>query len=411
MSDAIKTAKLQADKMSARLKQLGVVIKRTQCLEAIAAINNYPDWNRFSAALASGAASPVVTGVSQQMSERYIVGDMADISCSEYARKVFCAALRAGHQPIYVELISGRSRPFPPPAGAAVSKLDVLFDWEGDIRSTHDVISNLSKNENLFSDPALAEKLFPSPLHIALAYDPRPGKQSETEVDKAVERQKIAGSLASALDGISLFLANYCRTLASPMVIIDDSRDIGYGSTSLGRLLHYQVGKELHKVIDRLMGHAPSVLFIYSGEQGHVLGGRFDIKTFEANTMPALMADDSPFLASIKTAFNATERPVVPSSEKNINSLIRICALAGFDFTYHSELLAYLSRIENWQPEFLRLVHSHDRLVTVEPSLLASTLTNVVGESTPLLSAAPTLAQMIGDWVPAAIDTLKSRLK
>ncbi|WFG00131.1 glyoxalase superfamily protein [Aeromonas caviae] len=168
MSDAIKTAKLQADKMSARLKQLGVVIKRTQCLEAIAAINNYPDWNRFSAALASGAASPVVTGVSQQMSERYIVGDMADISCSEYARKVFCAALRAGHQPIYVELISGRSRPFPPPAGAAVSKLDVLFDWEGDIRSTHDVISNLSKNENLFSDPALAEKLFPSPLHIAL---------------------------------------------------------------------------------------------------------------------------------------------------------------------------------------------------------------------------------------------------
>ncbi|MDU7313312.1 MAG: hypothetical protein E7L31_18355 [Aeromonas sp.] len=40
MSDAIKTAKSQAEKMSTRLKQLGVEIKRTQCLEAIAAINN-----------------------------------------------------------------------------------------------------------------------------------------------------------------------------------------------------------------------------------------------------------------------------------------------------------------------------------------------------------------------------------
>lgn len=49
MNITLKEAKQQADRLSARLAELGVAIKRTQALEAIAAVHNYADWNRFQA--------------------------------------------------------------------------------------------------------------------------------------------------------------------------------------------------------------------------------------------------------------------------------------------------------------------------------------------------------------------------
>ena len=49
-SASIAEAKSQADRLTARLNELGVNLKRTHALEAIAAIYNYSDWNRFQAA-------------------------------------------------------------------------------------------------------------------------------------------------------------------------------------------------------------------------------------------------------------------------------------------------------------------------------------------------------------------------
>ena len=45
----ITAAKAQADRLTTRLRDLGVEIKRTQSLEGIAAINNFSDWNRYQA--------------------------------------------------------------------------------------------------------------------------------------------------------------------------------------------------------------------------------------------------------------------------------------------------------------------------------------------------------------------------
>jgi hypothetical protein len=61
MDISLREAKQQADRLSSRLKDLGVDIKRTQALEGIAAVHNFSDWNRFQANLDSSAAgSPVI---------------------------------------------------------------------------------------------------------------------------------------------------------------------------------------------------------------------------------------------------------------------------------------------------------------------------------------------------------------
>lgn len=49
MDISLREAKQQADRLTSRLKELGVNIKRTQALEGIAAVHNFSDWNRFQA--------------------------------------------------------------------------------------------------------------------------------------------------------------------------------------------------------------------------------------------------------------------------------------------------------------------------------------------------------------------------
>lgn len=51
MDISLREAKQQADRLTSRLKALGVDIKRTQALEGIAAVHNFSDWNRFQANL------------------------------------------------------------------------------------------------------------------------------------------------------------------------------------------------------------------------------------------------------------------------------------------------------------------------------------------------------------------------
>jgi Glyoxalase superfamily protein len=50
---SVNAAKLQANRLMSRLEALGSPIKRTQALEAVAAINNFPDWNTCLASLAT----------------------------------------------------------------------------------------------------------------------------------------------------------------------------------------------------------------------------------------------------------------------------------------------------------------------------------------------------------------------
>jgi hypothetical protein len=53
----IKEAKQQADRVTLRLKELGIIIKRAYALEAVAAFHNQPDWNHLVATLEAGEAS------------------------------------------------------------------------------------------------------------------------------------------------------------------------------------------------------------------------------------------------------------------------------------------------------------------------------------------------------------------
>ncbi|MBP8275554.1 MAG: hypothetical protein KAX55_01500 [Propionivibrio sp.] len=59
MNLSLREAKNQATRLTARLKTLGVEIKRTQALEGVAAVHNFTDWNRMQASLAADDDKPV----------------------------------------------------------------------------------------------------------------------------------------------------------------------------------------------------------------------------------------------------------------------------------------------------------------------------------------------------------------
>lgn len=59
MNISLREVKKQADRLTARLKTLGVEIKRTQALEGVAAVHDFTDWNRMQASLAADDDKPV----------------------------------------------------------------------------------------------------------------------------------------------------------------------------------------------------------------------------------------------------------------------------------------------------------------------------------------------------------------
>ncbi|HGE8241100.1 hypothetical protein LZT27_14175 [Aeromonas veronii] len=401
MSDAIKTAKSQAEKMSTRLKQLGVEIKRTQCLEAIAAINNYPDWNRFSAAMASGSA--VISAIAPaQVMERYIVGGVND---SLYARRVFSDALNSG-SPIYIELKSGSSRPFKAPAGRDISRIELMFDWDGAITNSQSILGH----------PETAAKIAGGPLHISVGYDEGPEREahksgeSGTSDDRAAYRARINNALARVLEDVRSYLAIYCPLVDAPLVIIDDSRTTGYGPTSLGRLVG-QAGRDNTPLIGELMSIAPSVLFIYSETDGHVAGGRLGIKAFDVSLMGAASPTDTALLSSVKRAFPAVK--LAPGAEgvtRQVGHLMTFCQLAGVDFKNKQELIDHLIGAANWDAEFVRLVESEDELVSVGVSRVVAAFGSVGADLSFHKTAAREFSETIGDWAWPAIEKLTTRI-
>lgn len=65
MDISLREAKQQADRLTSRLKALGVDIKRTQALEGIAAVHNFSDWNRFQANLDPTEVLPAQVAASE----------------------------------------------------------------------------------------------------------------------------------------------------------------------------------------------------------------------------------------------------------------------------------------------------------------------------------------------------------
>ncbi|MFM5296730.1 glyoxalase superfamily protein [Aeromonas veronii] len=420
MSDQIKTAKAQADKMSARLKQLGVEIKRTQCLEAIAAINNHPSWNHFCAAVGSvpEGAAPLVA---EQTMNRYIVGGLLGAQWSPHVRKVFFDAISAGHQPIYVELKSSESKPLRVPAGISVGKIDVRFDWDGNVASTQGAITN----------PEMALTAIGGPLHICLDYDRRP--DSSTGKDELSSdfldmiqnlngsQKKVGNALAKALEQIADFLSVYCKSLPSPLVIIDDSRTAVSDMTSLAMIFNTAIEKKSLQLterlmasaplIDRLTSLAPSVLFSCSEGFSHVVGPRLKIASFYVTEMPCTTAFDTDLLRSIKITFRALSHGAEANEKRNtIDLLITVCELAGFCFGNQKELMDHLMTFTNWDVEFSRLVMMDHKLVSVRKSELVYTLPIIDSDPKFYEEASSGLIMAVGDWVEPLIKILRGRV-
>ncbi|ENC6657639.1 hypothetical protein ABKY47_002088 [Aeromonas hydrophila] len=401
MSDAIKIAKSQAEKMSARLKQLGVEIKRTQCLEAIAAINNYPDWNRFSAAMVSGSAVASAIPTAQAM-EQYIVGGVND---SLYARRVFTDALTSG-SPIYIELKSGSSRPLKMPLGRDIALIELMYDWDG----------NITNSQSTLGWPKRAAKVSGGPLHISVEYDEGPEREAHKSGesggfdDRTAYRERIKNALARVLEDVRSYLAIYCPLVDDPLVIIDDSRSTGHGPTSIGRLVGL-AGRDKTPLIGELMSIAPSVLFIYSETDGHVAGGRLGIKAFDVNLIGAAAPGDTALLSSIKRAFPVVKlAPGAEAVTRQVGHLMTFCQMAGVDFKNKQELIDHLIGAANWDAEFVRLVDSEDELVSVELSKMVAAF-GAIGADLPFYkNAARELSEVIGDWAWPAIERLMARI-
>ncbi|HDX8426151.1 TPA: hypothetical protein RQN23_000827 [Aeromonas veronii] len=420
MSDQIKTAKAQADKMSARLKQLGVEIKRTQCLEAIAAINNHPSWNHFCAAVGSvpEGAAPLVP---EQVMDRYIVGGLLGAQWAPHVRKVFFDAISGGHQPIYVELKSSESKPLQVPAGINVGKIDVRFDWDGNVVSTQGAITN----------PDMALAAIGGPLHICLDYDRRPESSTgKAELSTAFldmiqnlngSQKMIGNALAKALEQIADFLSVYCKSLPSPLVIIDDSRAAVSDVTSLVMLSNTATEKKSLQLterlmasaplIDRITSSAPSVLFSCSEGFSHVVGPRLKITSFYVTEMPSITSFDTDLLKYIKaTLLELSDGKAAKVRRNKIGLIICVCDLAGVRFNNQMELERHLMTFTNWDTEFMRLVMMDHKLVSVTKSTLSDTLPVIESEPEHYEKTTRGLIMAIGDWVEPLIKTLRDRV-
>lgn len=404
MSDAIKTAKSQAEKMSTRLKQLGVEIKRTQCLEAIAAIYNYPDWNRFVAAVESGRTEPVVpvmTASEVTLGERYIIGGLEDVSDAHYPRSVFIDLVNSGFNPVYVELRDASRFPFNNPVADRVKHLDVSFDWDG----------NLSSPMNVINDPAamflLGQK---GPLHIAMHYNAEPQSQAEKEgkdPDYKVVRERIRDAFFNALTHVNRFLSRYVSSVASPYLIIDEAGMSGSAATSIYRLSKDQKVA----VVSDIFSLAPAALFMNSGDAGHVLGSRLGVPAYDFGRIGPHSPQDPMLLSSVKRVFPAIlAQPEMDKKRERFKQLFITCNMAGFDFAKKAELTVHLLGVEAWEDEFARLVETDDGLVELMPCLWMGILQSRGNlDMSQFTSLSDSVSTLVGERFKSAMETLKGK--
>lgn len=348
MNNALKQAKSQATKLSTRLKQLGVDIKRTQSLEAIAAINNYPDWNRFSAAIESGAVTSLAAVTALTEHPRYVVGGFNRLFYSHYPRKLFLNLIESGMSPVYVELRDPSILPFNHELGADASQTGISFDMDGHVQCV---------TEGDFKMALTCGR----PMHISVFYDP--SAEDVSLPNEVVKRKRRAG-FSQALMLVNELLADYCKSAIKPVIIIDDARDISSAALNLSQLW---MGKDGVELTDGLMSLAPSVLFAHNEDSARALCHELALKYHSINSISPKESDDEAFMSSIRSVFpkmfSVDETGDAAKKIKEYEHLYMACNLSNFDFLNKAELTEYLVSSDDWKADFVALVDSNSRLV------------------------------------------------
>jgi hypothetical protein len=119
---SVDAAKRQADRLMARLESLGITIKRTQALEAVAAIHEAPDWNTHLASLISGSQEPA------QRSHAVAVIPVGQGKVLSMA-VLMIDAMRRGTVPLFIDCSAGRSSQHLPDA---ITDRAHRIDWSMD---------------------------------------------------------------------------------------------------------------------------------------------------------------------------------------------------------------------------------------------------------------------------------------
>lgn len=105
---SIPAAKAQATLLQKRLNELGVSIKRTQAIEAVAAIHNFEDWNRFKAHVDGNPAIASRTC----MKECKILVAPPGYGKSTTMETIFTLQAKTGNDtPVYIEMVDEPYRP------------------------------------------------------------------------------------------------------------------------------------------------------------------------------------------------------------------------------------------------------------------------------------------------------------
>ena len=139
-------AKLSAERLLVRLRELGVPIKLRQAYEGVAAVHNYTDWNRYSAHLGKAPSPSLVqtpvavsaTAPARSSSGRRGQNNILMFRPGEGKTHMlaiaFADALLPGKDiPIFIDCDGGIEKALPEFVMGGVSHISVRYDANGDV--------------------------------------------------------------------------------------------------------------------------------------------------------------------------------------------------------------------------------------------------------------------------------------
>lgn len=216
MSQPLKEAKLQADRLTQRLRDLGVTLKRTQALEGIAAVHNFTDWNRYQAHLERAASGDVEllgagtfppASAASSTAHRVLLMRPGEGKSSILAL-MLADEIRTGRGiPVWIDCNNGSpSHVLPPFVAEQVSRIDVHFD----------------KDEIDFPEPPRS----PRAIWISLT-----GLQTYNDEGKW-NRTRAFCALAEALrtSWPASLVSRFSLTLIDETHVLDESQPVVFGN-------------------------------------------------------------------------------------------------------------------------------------------------------------------------------------
>lgn len=129
-SAAVDAAKSRAQRLGARLKELGVTVRHTQALEALAAAEGFRDWNRYQASLEHAELPLEARGKRVLLVGRPVTGKTT--ACQEWAFKESQSVV------LWVEGVGNTSSydRLPAEVQERTEKIDVHFGPDGQFLSS-----------------------------------------------------------------------------------------------------------------------------------------------------------------------------------------------------------------------------------------------------------------------------------